>query len=519
MKRDDIIKGIEGSHQLWDVIVVGGGATGLGTAVEAASRKYKTLLLEQADFAKGTSSRSTKLVHGGVRYLPQGQISLVIEALHERGLLIQNAPHLVHNQPFIVPSYEWWEGPFYDIGLKVYDMLAGKLGLGPSRKLSREETLERIPTVEPEGLRGGIIYYDGQFDDARLATNLAQTLVDLGGYPVNYMKMTGLLKSNGLVNGVSAVDMESGKKYEFPSRVVINATGVFSDTILKMDDPDTEQMIAPSQGVHLVLEKEFLPGDSAIMVPHTSDGRVLFAVPWHNKVVVGTTDTPVDEPSLEPRAFDAEVEFILEHAARYLSKDPSHKDVLSVFAGLRPLIRSGNGKDTSSISRDHSVIVSASGLVTVIGGKWTTYRRMGEDTIDKAVIIAGLQERNSVTEEMRIHGWLKNVNRNDPLHLYGSDAIFISKLMTNKPDLSDRIHPRLPYLKVEVVWAVRHEMARTVEDVLARRMRALLLDAKASIEMAPTVASLMAEEMNKDQEWIENQVAEYTTLASGYILK
>lgn len=518
MKREDVMKAVEGTSQLWDVIVVGGGATGLGAAVEAASRKYKTLLVEQADFAKGTSSRSTKLVHGGVRYLPQGQISLVIEALHERGLLIQNAPHLVHNQPFIVPSYEWWEGPFYDIGLKVYDMLAGKLGLGPSRKLSREETLKRIPTVEPEGLRGGIIYYDGQFDDARLATNLAQTLVDLGGFPVNYMKMTGLLKSNGFVNGIMTTDMETGKKYEIPARVVVNATGVFSDSVLKMDDPDSDRMISPSQGVHLVLEKEFLPGDSAIMVPHTSDGRVLFAVPWHNKVVVGTTDTPVDEPKLEPRALESEVDFILEHAARYLSKDPSHSDVLSVFAGLRPLIRSGNGKDTSSISRDHSVIVSASGLVTVIGGKWTTYRKMGEDTIDKAAIISGLQERDSVTEDMRIHGWLKNVNRRDPLHLYGSDAIFISKLIKNRPELGEKIHPRLPYLKVEVIWAVRNEMARNVEDVLARRMRALLLDARTSIEMAHSVASLMAEEMHKDRNWIDRQVNDFTELASGYIL-
>ncbi|MCB0293698.1 MAG: glycerol-3-phosphate dehydrogenase/oxidase, partial [Calditrichaeota bacterium] len=421
MNRTKMLDILNGPPKFWDIIIIGGGATGLGAAVEAASRGYDTLLLEQHDFAKGTSSRSTKLVHGGVRYLQQGNISLVIEALHERGLLIQNAPHLVSNQAFIVPNYEWWDGPFYGVGLKVYDLLAGKLGLGPSKILSREETLRRIPTLEPEGLRGGVIYYDGQFDDSRLAINLAQTLVDNHGTPLNYMQVTGLLKSGSVINGVSARDMESGKVYKINGRVVINATGVFTDEIICMDDPAAPRMISPSQGVHIVLDQEFLPGESAVMVPQTDDGRVLFAVPWHNKVVVGTTDTPVENATLEPRAQEEEIHFILKHAAKYLTKDPRREDVQCVFAGLRPLVNLEGMKDSASVSREHHILVSASGLVTITGGKWTTYRKMGEEVIDQAALVAGLNEKASVTKNLRIHGWLKNIDKKDPLHYYGSD--------------------------------------------------------------------------------------------------
>ena len=337
MNRQEFIQTLESYGGYWDFIVIGGGATGLGVAVDAASRGYKTLLLEQDDFSKGTSSRSTKLVHGGVRYLRQGNISLVLEALHERGLLIRNAPHLVSNQAFIVPNYEWWDGPFYGAGMKVYDLLAGKLGLGPSKHLSKEETLERIPTLESKGLRGGVVYYDGQFDDSRLAINLAQTAAEHGGVPINYMKATGFTRSGEMIDGILAKEMESGKEYEIHGRVVVNATGVFTDQVLQMENPDAKPIIAPSQGVHLILDKEFLPGESAIMVPQTADGRVLFAVPWRNKVVVGTTDTPVSGVSLEPRALEEEIAFILDHAAIYMTKDPSRKDVKSVFAGLRPL--------------------------------------------------------------------------------------------------------------------------------------------------------------------------------------
>ncbi|MGB3778402.1 MAG: glycerol-3-phosphate dehydrogenase/oxidase [Tunicatimonas sp.] len=518
MDREVMINTVAQYENVWDVIVVGGGATGLGTALEAASRGYTTLLLEQNDFAKGTSSRSTKLAHGGVRYLQQGDVSLVIEALHERGLMMKNAPHLVKNQAFVIPTYDWWGGPFYTVGMKVYDVLAGKLGLGPSKSLSKEETLELLPTVETEGLRGGVIYYDGQFDDARLAINIAQTFAEAGGTLLNYMPVTGLLKTADMVSGVEATDLETGKKYQINGRVVVNATGVFVDNVLEMDDATAKPIVRPSQGVHIVLDKSFLPGDSAIMVPKTEDGRVLFAVPWNDKVVVGTTDTPVDEVSLEPRPLEEEIDFILEHAALYLTKDPKRSDVLSTYAGLRPLVSTGEGKSTAQISRSHAILVSVSGLVTITGGKWTTYRKMGEDTIDKAAVIGGLEDRPTKTKDMRIHGWLKHTDREDYLHFYGSDAIGIKKMIERKPELGEMLHDRLKVTKAQVVWAVRHEMARTVEDFLSRRTRALLLDARASAEMAPEVARLMADKLDKDETWQQDQVAQYQELVKGYIL-
>jgi glycerol-3-phosphate dehydrogenase len=515
--RNEMIRALEAHDGYWDIIVVGGGATGLGAAVDAASRGYKTLLLEQHDFSKGTSSRSTKLVHGGVRYLRQGNVSLVVEALHERGLMLQNAPHLVNHQAFIVPNYEWWDGPFYGAGMKVYDLLAGKLGLGPSKWLSREETLTRIPTLEPKGLRGGVVYFDGQFDDARLAVNLAQTVVEHGGVSLNYMRVTDFIKSGEMIQGVVAVDGETGRTHEINGRAVVNATGVFADELLLRDNPGARRLITPSQGVHLILDKSFLPGDSAVMVPQTEDGRVLFAVPWHGRVVVGTTDTPVEAVSLEPRALESEIDFILEHAARYLSKDPTRSDVKSVFAGLRPLVDPGHSKSTSAISRDHYLVVSESGLITITGGKWTTYRKMAEDTINQAMMVAGLQERDCITRRMRIHAWLKNLDKRDPLHVYGSDAVYIKKMMRADPSLAETLHPELPYTRAEVVWAVREEMARTVEDVMARRTRALLLDARASIATAPETARIMAAELGRDAAWIEDQVAAYTVLAEGYL--
>ena len=391
MKREELLQQLE-AEPLWDMIVIGGGATGLGTAVDAASRGYRTLLLEQSDFAKGTSSRSTKLIHGGVRYLQQGNLSLVLDALRERGLLIRNAPHLVHNLSLVVPLYDWWEGPFYGVGLKLYDLLAGKLGLGPSRLLSPEETLRHIPTVEPNGLRGGVMYHDAQFDDARLAISLALTLADLGGTALNYLRVTSIFREDGLVGGVLAQDQESGREFRIRGKVVINAAGPFIDSVRRMVDPDAMELINPSQGVHLVLDGSFLPGDCAIMVPHTDDGRVLFALPWHGRTIVGTTDTPVAKASLEPRPLPEEIDFLLTHASRYLSRHPAPADVLSVFVGIRPLVRSGGSGDTASLSRDHTLLVDSSGLVTIAGGKWTTYRKMGEDTVTAAAQIDGLDD-------------------------------------------------------------------------------------------------------------------------------
>ncbi|MFL6196610.1 MAG: glycerol-3-phosphate dehydrogenase/oxidase [Thermoanaerobaculia bacterium] len=506
-------------EQPWDVLVVGGGATGLGTAVEAASRGYRTALVEGSDFAKGTSSRSTKLVHGGVRYLQRGDVSLVLEALRERGRLLRNAPHLVHNLSFVVPSYDWWEGPFYGVGLKLYDLLAGKMGLAPSRFLSREETLERIPTLEPRELRGGVIYQDAQFDDARLAVTLARTLTDgLGGVAANHVEAVGLIKEAGLVHGVRVRDAEGGRETEVRARVVVNATGVFADGLRHLDDPESPPLLAPSQGIHLVLDRRFQPGDSAILVPHTDDHRVLFAVPWHGRVVVGTTDTPVSERSLEPRARPEEVEFLLSHVARYLTQDPAPGDVLSVFAGLRPLVRgTREAAKTANLSRDHTLLVSPSGLVTITGGKWTTYRKMGEDTVDQAALVAGLDERPSRTAELRLHGWIEEPP-GDGWSLYGAEAPELARLAAEQPGWGEPLHARLPYRACEVVWAVRQEMARTVEDVLARRTRALLLDARASADIAPAVAVLMAAELGRGEDWQREQVRAYRELARGYWL-
>jgi glycerol-3-phosphate dehydrogenase len=520
MDRATSIRALESRTAPWDFIIIGGGATGLGTAIEAASRGYDPLLLEMHDFAKATSSRSTKLVHGGVRYLEQGNVSLVLEALKERGLLQQNAPHLVHNLAFVVPNYDWWEGPYYGIGLKLYDVLAGRQNFGRSKHLSRKETLEHLPTIEREGLRGGVIYYDGQFDDARLAVNMAQTADEQGAVLLNYMKVTDLRKTNGVVQGVVAECQETGDTYELDARAVINATGIFTDTIRTMDDPDAPSTLRPSQGVHIVLDASFLPGDTAIMVPKTDDGRVLFAIPWHDRVVVGTTDTPVEAVTLEPTPTAEELEFLLEHARRYLEKDPGPEDVLSAFAGIRPLVAppDSSGGETSEISREHELHISNSGLVTISGGKWTTYRKMAEDTIDQAATLADLDDRPSVSRNLNIHGWHEHPEQFGDLAAYGADALPLRTLMEDRPALAEPLDDRLPIRKGQVVWAARNEMARTVEDVLARRTRCLLLDAQASIDVAPEVAALLAEERGRDAKWADAQVEAFTEVATGYLM-
>ena len=476
----------------WDICIIGGGATGLGTAVDAATRGLKTILFEQHDFAKGTSSRSTKLVHGGVRYLQQGNIKLVMEALQERGLLLKNAPHLVHDQKFVVPNYKWWEKPFYGIGLKIYDRMAGKLGLGSSHLLSKEEILQFAPTLDPDGLRGGVMYHDGQFDDARLAINIAQTAAQNNGAVLNYFPVKGLLKINNKVCGVQVKDFFSGKEYEVKSKVVINATGIFTDAVLNMDDPQHKNIITLSQGVHLVVDKEFLPSDTAIMIPHTDDGRVLFAVPWHGKVVLGTTDTPVTKFSLEPVPLKEEIKFILKHIGRYLSKNPELNDIKSMFAGLRPLIK-GKSKKTAALSRDHLITISDSGLITISGGKWTTYRRMAEDVTDIAVEKHNLSATPCITKELKIYG---------------------HNLETFFPDI---LHLTTDQLRIVIKKAIREEMCMTVEDFLSRRTRQLLLDAQSAMELAPLAADLMSIEMNKDENWIQQQVRDFNFIAKNYL--
>lgn len=519
MNRQEMIDELKSHKGKWDFIIIGGGATGLGAAVDAASRGYRPLLLEQSDFAKGTSSRSTKLVHGGVRYLKQGNVSLVLEALRERGLLAQNAPHLVHHMEFIVPVYNWWEGPFYGIGMKLYDRLAGKLGLSPSKVMSLDETLKQIPTVEPTGLRRGVSYYDGQFDDSRLAVNLAQTTVDHGGIVLNYMPVISLMKKDDLIVGVVAKDLETGEEYEIEGRAIINATGVFTDSIRKMDEPSAKDIVAVSQGAHIVLDKEFQPGKSAIMVPRTEDGRVLFAVPWHNRVVVGTTDIPVDGPELEPKPQEDEVEFLVSHAGKYLTRGPKRSEVLSAFAGLRPLVKGSDESSTATLSRDHTIIISPAGLITITGGKWTTYRKMGQDVIDQAEEIAGFERKHCETEKLQIHGWTHQKIEDEYLEVYGADAPKLISLIKEDTSLDEPLHNDLPYKAVEVVWGTRNEMAKTLDDMLSRRMRALMLNARASVAIAPKVAKLMAKELGKNAEWEKQQVEEYTMLAKRYILE
>ena len=501
------------SEQLWDVLVIGGGASGLGAAVEAATRGYQTLLLEAHDYAKGTSSRSTKLVHGGVRYLAQGNVSLVREALHERGLLKKNAPHLVHDLGFLIASYQWWSKPFYGIGLKMYDALAGKLNLQPSRLVGKAEALTLAPTLQPEGLSGGVLYFDGQFDDSRLAVTLLRTFEDHGGTALNYAPVVGLSKTDGKVSGATFCDAETQQTYSVKARSTINATGVFVDSVRQMDDAAAQPMLSPSQGVHVVVDRHFLPGDSALMVPRTDDGRVLFAVPWHDHVVIGTTDTPVPEVSLEPRALPEEIEFILHTAAQYLDPAPTRQDVRSVYVGLRPLVKAAEGTDTKAISRDHVIRISESGLLTLTGGKWTTYRRMGEDAVNRAAELAGLPPRLTLTPGLHLHGWSEEP-REDHWKVYGSDAGKIQALEGAKTAL----HPDLPYSEAEVRWAARMEQARTVEDVLSRRLRALLLNAQASIDAAPRVAELLAEELGHGEDWQAEQVRAYRELAAGYLL-
>ncbi len=507
--------------EMWDICVIGGGATGLGIAVDAASRGFKTLLVEKFDFAKGTSSRSTKLVHGGVRYLQQGNIKLVMEALKERGTLIKNAPHLVKNQAFIVPNYKWWEGPYYGIGLKVYDWMAGSLGFGPSEFLSKEETLRLAPTLDAEGLRGGVLYHDGQFDDARLAIHLAMTAADYGATVVNYASVERLLKVNDKVCGVVLKDglndtSSEEVSYEIKAKAVINATGVFTDSILKMDVPKAETVITLSQGIHIVLDREFLPSETAIMIPRTDDKRVLFAVPWHNKIIVGTTDTPVKNSSTEPKAMEEEIEFVLHHIQKYLAKDPDRADIRSVFAGLRPLVKA-HSKTTAALSRDHHIIVSDSELITITGGKWTTYRKMAEDVLEIAIPKAGLADRECRTKDLHIHGYKTETSFSKPLDYYGTDEEEIRSIAGSDKTLSEQIHPMFSFTRAEIVWAVRNEMCMKVEDFLSRRTRALLLDAKAAIDSAPSVAELMAKELSKDEAWVKNEIDSFNSIAKNYL--
>ncbi|MCU0472842.1 MAG: glycerol-3-phosphate dehydrogenase/oxidase [Bacteroidales bacterium] len=519
MKRGDLIADLQRNKNTGcDIIVIGGGASGLGIALDAATRGYKTLLLEQYDFAKGTSSRSTKLVHGGVRYLAQGDILLVTEALHERGRILKNAPHLTANQEFIIPVYSLWDVILYTVGLTFYDLLAGRLSLGRSYFISRSRAIARLPLLRKEGLKGGIVYRDGQFDDSRLAIALAKTCVDKGGTVLNYFKVIGFLKNgDGRITGVTAKDQQIGEEITLNSKLVINATGVFADEIHRMDDPGSKPTIRPSQGVHVVLDSSFLQSSSAIMIPKTDDGRVLFAIPWYGKIVVGTTDTPLDEITPEPKALDTEIDFILKTAGKYLTRAPSRKDVLCIFAGLRPLAADpDNPLSTKEVSRRHKITLSKSGLLSIIGGKWTSYRRMAEETIEKGINAGILEKRKCITKDLRL---ISNeaALRSDRLKIYGDNADEIEELIEEQPSLGEPLHISLPYTRAEIIWICRNEMPLTLEDILARRTRALFLDTKASIEIAPAVASIMTKELGLSTSWEKEQIETYNQLVLNYL--
>ncbi|HVG26889.1 MAG TPA: glycerol-3-phosphate dehydrogenase/oxidase [Acidobacteriaceae bacterium] len=516
--RDSLLRDIDATR-LWDVVVIGGGATGLGTAVEAASRGYRILLLERGDFAEGTSSRSTKLVHGGVRYLEQMNLRLVLDALRERGYMLRNAPHLVHKLDFVIPAYSYASLPYYGLGLKLYERLSGKLSFGPTELLSRADTLARLPTLESQLLRGGILYRDGQFDDARYAIALMRTLEDLGGTALNYAEVTGLLKRDGKIEGLQFTDCETGDTRDVLARVVINATGAFTDTLLRMDDPSETPPLAISQGSHFVLSPDLLPSASALMIPKTSDGRVLFAIPWHAHLLVGTTDVPVNDSASEPHASPSETGFLTSHIRKYLGRSLQPADVLSMWSGLRPLVRSTANAATAKLSRDHRITLSPSGLVTVIGGKWTTYRKMGEDTLDRAIEIGSLPHAPSRTADLKLHGWQPSPQpgTEEPEVLYGSDLDHLRALSKEHPDWNDLLHPQLPYRKRDVIWAARHEHARTVADVLARRTRALFLNARATLDIADVVSRLLAVELGTDEAARLRDLERFRTIASGYI--
>jgi len=503
MDRQASLNRVRSRKEPWDVIVIGGGATGVGCALDAASRGLDVLLLEQNDFGKGTSSRSTKLIHGGVRYLEQGNFSLVREALRERGLLLKNAPHVVDRLSFIVPCYSMREKIYYGFGLKIYDTLAGKYRLGRSRILSRRETTGHLPGVRTKGLRGGILYFDAQFDDARLLIDMALTASDHGACLLNYAKVTATRKDpSGRIAGVGFADLENSETMSVDAKVVINAAGPFCDEIRKLAEPNVESILKLSQGTHLVFRRKD-DAVSAMLVPKTSDGRVLFAIPWHDHLLVGTTETPIDAATLEPRPLDTEIDFILETVQRYMASPPSRNDILSSFTGIRPLVRSSGKQSTAELSRGHMLKIDPSGLITITGGKWTTYRQMAEDAVNEAVAAAGLSVTRCQTRDL-------------PIQDSGKKYSF-SALIKSNSELSEKLHADLPYTKADVVRAVKNEMAVTVEDVLARRTRALFLNARAAVQIAPAVAEIMANEFGKEGTWIAKQVATFAATAKNYL--
>ena len=488
MNRSSNIK-LLNNNKKFDFIVIGGGASGLGCALDVSSRGYSVVLLEKFDFCKGTSSRSTKLIHGGVRYLEKGQISLVYEALKERDILIKNAPHLVKQVGFLIPVYNYFLKFYYFFGLKIYDFISGNLSFEKSRTVNRESAIKLVPNVEKQKLKGGVVYFDGQFDDSRLGIDIALTSEINNAVLINYMSVESLIKENGKIKGVIAHDSVNNSNFSINSDNVINATGVFSRSIMELDSNKLKTVIRPSQGVHLVVDKCFLNGNFGILVPKTSDGRVLFAVPWQDHVIIGTTDTVVDNPSFNPESTKEEIDFILENVKNYLELYPKRDNIKSVFVGLRPLVANNSNSKSKDLSRKHKIIVSKSGMVSVIGGKWTTYRRMAENVIDLALKKTKLPFVKSKTSDLKIKNGLIDIDFSKESL---SDDFFLSKEM--------------------IIHYVKNEMALNLDDIMSRRSRCLFLNTKESIRIAPMVAKIMSNELSKDKDWIDKQLKSFYNL-------
>lgn len=502
IRKDQILKATSIEY---DILIVGGGATGLGIAVDAASRGLKVLLLESNDYAKGTSSRSTKLVHGGVRYLAQGNIKLVREALKERSILLQNAPHVTKTQSFIVPVYSLWQKFFYGTGLKIYDWMSGKWRIGTTNLLSYNETIEALPWINTKGLVGGIEYFDGQFDDSRLCIDLMKTAEIHGAVLLNYARVERLIKNEQKVIGVEVYDVHLKETFCCSAKVVVNATGVFVDHLLQQDTVDHAPLVAPSQGIHIVVDKKYFPGNHALMIPKTDDGRVLFVVPWLDKAVIGTTDTPVQSAQAEPIAFKQEIDFVLQHVSRYSKSPISKAEVLSVFAGLRPLVKSSNsGGPTSLLSRDHTIMVNPSGLITITGGKWTTYRKMAKDAVENALFVAKLGKKPCVTEHLTIHN---------------KQADQLYQALLQRENGLEKMHESYPYVWADIDYAVLHEQAQTIEDVLARRTRFLFLDATVTKKLIEPTAQRMQLILDWSEEKLQEEINHMKELVSCYTIQ
>lgn len=505
--------------QLFDLLVVGGGATGCGIALDAASRGLRVALVEQNDFAEGTSSRSTKLVHGGVRYLELAvknldrvQYNLVRDGLRERGLLLHNAPHLAHRLPLVTPLYSWWQIPYIFAGLKLYDLLAGKAGIGHSRLLGRKQALARFPMLKAKGLKAGVLYYDGQFNDARTALALAMTAAEQGATVVSHLEVRGLRKENGQVCGAELVDRLSGDSFSIRARGVISATGPFADQLRKLDDPAAPPLLKVSSGIHIVLDQRFAPPDTGLMIPSTEDGRVLFVLPWEGHALVGTTDEAA-EVSEHPRPQAEEIAYLLRHLGKYFDLQVGEADVKTVWSGLRPLVFAADAGNTARLARDHFLQTSPSGLLTITGGKWTTYREMAEDAVDLAIRQFALAPQHGCqTATIPLVGaagfdpagdrslaerfTLPAATARHLHRAYGDRAAAVAELAgAGGNRLLVAGHP---YLEAEVTYAARHEAAGRAIDVLARRLPLALLDRQAALDALPRVIDLLAPELGWD---------------------